>query len=142
MNKTACLLLIALLPVTPLVGLSKANFFPPPTSLPHIYIRSDGSLEPTSVPVQRAGNVYTFAGDLANCTLEIQRSNIVVDGAGRFLEGNGSGQTPSASANQSEPTFNPHSTKTFPIEIAYTLAGVLAIVAVGVAFMLRKRKTK
>jgi parallel beta-helix repeat protein len=92
MNKTACLLLIAILTVTPLVGLSKANFFPPPASLPHVYIRSDGSIEPASVPVQRTENVYTFNGDLANYTLEIQRSNIVVDGEGHFLEGNGSGQ--------------------------------------------------
>ena len=92
MNKTACLLLIAILTVTPLVGLSKANFFPPPASLPHVYIRSDGSVEPASVPVQRDENVYTLTGNLANYTLEIQRSNIVVDGAGRFFEGNGSGQ--------------------------------------------------
>jgi hypothetical protein len=50
--------------------------------------------------------------------------------------------TPSESGNQSIPTFNPHSTTTFPIEVAYTLAGVLAIVAVGAAVVLRKRKTK
>jgi parallel beta-helix repeat protein len=87
----SCLLLVAVL-VSSIVGLTRANFFPPPTSLPHLYIRSDGSFEPTSSPIQKVGNVYTLTGNLTNRTLEIQCNNVVIDGAGYFLEGNGSGQ--------------------------------------------------
>jgi parallel beta-helix repeat protein len=92
MKRTACLLLIALLATSTIAGLCKANFFPPPASLQHVYIRADGSLDPASVPIQRENKIYTFMADLTNLTLDIQRSNIVVDGAGHTLTGNGSGQ--------------------------------------------------
>ncbi|MCW4019220.1 MAG: right-handed parallel beta-helix repeat-containing protein [Candidatus Bathyarchaeota archaeon] len=91
MNKAVCLLLLALL-LLPLVGICEANFFPPPASLQHVYIRADGSLEPDSVPIERDGDTYTFTGDLHNCTLVIQRDKVVVDGAKYVLLGTGSGQ--------------------------------------------------
>ena len=72
------------------VRLAAANFLPPPPRLPSIYIRSDGSVDPPA-PIQRDGKVYTFTGNIANYTIEVQRDNIVVDGAGYTLQGNGSG---------------------------------------------------
>jgi len=64
-----------------LVNLVRANmiFIPP---ILHIYINSDGSIEPSTVPIQRVGNVYTFMSDLTNSTITVQRDNIVIDGRG------------------------------------------------------------
>jgi parallel beta-helix repeat protein len=72
------------------VNLAAANFLPPPPSLPSVYIRSDGTVDPPAA-IQRIGEVYTFTGNIADRTLEIQRDNIVVDGAGYTLQGNTSG---------------------------------------------------
>jgi len=64
-----------------LVNLVGANmiFIPP---ILHIYINSDGSVEPSTVPIQRVGNVYAFMSDLTNSTITVQRDNIVIDGRG------------------------------------------------------------
>ena len=97
MNKkqAAITALISLLLFSPMFGLqfvdlAAANFLPPPPSLPSIYIRSDGTVDPPAA-IQRTGEVYTFTGNIADHTLEIQRDNIVVDGAGYTLQGNTSG---------------------------------------------------
>ncbi|MEJ2242893.1 MAG: right-handed parallel beta-helix repeat-containing protein [Candidatus Bathyarchaeota archaeon] len=45
-----------------------------------IYIRADGSIEGTD-KIQRDGNLYTFIDDIYS-RIEIQRSNIILDGAG------------------------------------------------------------
>jgi parallel beta-helix repeat protein len=68
------------------VGLAGANPVPGPPIL-EIYIRSDGSVDPASVPIQRTGSIYTFTGDLTNSTLVVERDNIVIDGAGFRLQG-------------------------------------------------------
>ena len=54
-----------------------------------IYIRADGKVEPSNIPIQRNGNVYTFQNDIINYFLYIQCSNVVVDGANYTLQGNG-----------------------------------------------------
>jgi parallel beta-helix repeat protein len=52
-----------------------------------VYIRADGSIEPSDVPVSTLDNVtYTFADDVYYY-LVIERNNIVVDGAGHMLHG-------------------------------------------------------
>lgn len=84
------LLLFAAMFGVQFVNLAAANFLPPPPSLPSIYIRSDGTVDPPAA-IQRIGEVYTFTGNIADRTLEIQRDNIVVDGAGYTLQGNTSG---------------------------------------------------
>ena len=82
-----------------------ANAQPP---LPIIYIRPDGSIDPTTAPIRRDGDVYTFTGD-AFARLSIHRSDIVIDGAGYTLRGpyNGTvtdiwiiGQGPDQPANE------------------------------------------
>jgi parallel beta-helix repeat protein len=60
---------------------------PPPPPINNVYIRSDGSIEPASAPITRSGDVYAFSGNLLNSTLEVQRDNIILDGAGFTLEG-------------------------------------------------------
>ncbi len=66
---------------------AQANFKPAP--LPHTYIQSDGSVNPSSAPISRKGDVYTLTGDLNGTVLDIQRSNAVVNGAGFSIPGNG-----------------------------------------------------
>jgi hypothetical protein len=51
-----------------------------------IVIKDDGSVEGTS-RIQRSGNIYTFAGDISG-NVTVQKSNIVIDGAGFTLQGN------------------------------------------------------
>jgi len=52
-----------------------------------IYIRSNGSVEGTD-KIQRDGNVYTFTDNIYE-GINVQRDNIVVDGAGYTLQGTG-----------------------------------------------------
>jgi len=54
-----------------------------------ITIRSDGLVDPPTAPLFREGDVYTFTGNTSS-PITIERSNIVVDGAGYTVKGNGS----------------------------------------------------
>jgi parallel beta-helix repeat protein len=56
-----------------------------------IYIHADGDISPSGAPVSSLDNVtYTFIGTITDCII-IERNNIIVDGAGYTVEGNGSG---------------------------------------------------
>ena len=67
--------------------LIKANFMQPLPELPHVYIKNDGSIEPQTLPIQRAGDSYIFNGNLSNRTIEVQRGNIFLTAqATRFKE--------------------------------------------------------
>jgi len=55
-----------------------------------IIIRSDGSVVGTD-KIQRDGNVYTFIDNIVNQSVVVERDDIVVDGAGYFIEGLDSG---------------------------------------------------
>jgi parallel beta-helix repeat protein len=52
-----------------------------------IYIRADGDVEGTD-KIQRNGDTYTFTGNIS-VGIQVQRSNIVVDGVGYTLRGDG-----------------------------------------------------
>jgi hypothetical protein len=70
-------------------NLSSANFFPDPgPDLPRIYIRSNGSVEPTTAPIERSGNIYKLTGNIARHTIVIQRDDTVLEGSGYLIEGN------------------------------------------------------
>jgi peptide/nickel transport system substrate-binding protein len=56
-----------------------------------IYIRADGSVDPSSAPINRDGNVYTFTDNIVNNSIVVERNNIVLDGAGHTVEGTGNG---------------------------------------------------
>ena len=80
-----------------LVSLAQANFFPDPgPDLPRIYIKSDGSVDPTTAPIERAGNFYKLTDNIILYTIEIQSDNIVFDGSDYLIRGNESwlGTTP------------------------------------------------
>ncbi len=70
------------------LNLAIADPIPIP-ELPPICIRGDGNIEPSTAPIKRVGNVYTFTRDIDGFEIEVQRDRIVIDGANHFLEGNG-----------------------------------------------------
>jgi parallel beta-helix repeat protein len=53
-----------------------------------VYIRADGTVEGTD-KIQREGNIYTFVGDIVNQSIIVEKDNVVVDGAGYTIEGDG-----------------------------------------------------
>jgi len=56
-----------------------------------IYIRADGSVEPSTANITSVDNVtYTFTGNI-NDNIVVERDNIIVDGAGYSMEGTASG---------------------------------------------------
>lgn len=77
-------LLLSAVAGTAFDGLAEANFTPLPELPSPIYIRNDGSVEPSTAPLKRTGNIYTFTDNIDN-TIEIQRSNTVIDGNGFTL---------------------------------------------------------
>jgi parallel beta-helix repeat protein len=56
-----------------------------------IYIRADGSIDPPAAPIQQNGDIYTFTDDIISTAdgIVVERSNIVIDGAGQTLIGPG-----------------------------------------------------
>ncbi|MGB9854531.1 MAG: right-handed parallel beta-helix repeat-containing protein [Candidatus Bathyarchaeales archaeon] len=55
----------------------------PPSPLPYYYIKSDGTIEPSTVPITRVKDeVYMFTGNIIDHTVVVQRDNIVINGAG------------------------------------------------------------
>ena len=52
-----------------------------------IFIRADGSVEGTD-KIQRDGNVYTLTGNISG-GIQVQKSYVVIDGAGNAVEGDG-----------------------------------------------------
>jgi parallel beta-helix repeat protein len=51
-----------------------------------IFIQPDGTINPSNVPIQRNGDVYTLTGNVSDPIL-IQKSNITLDGAGYSVVG-------------------------------------------------------
>ncbi len=78
-------LLVPILAGVQLVNVAKANPIILPSLAPPIYIRSDGSIDPSTAPIQQSGNVYMLTDNVFNCTIEIQKDNIILDGAGFTL---------------------------------------------------------
>jgi len=57
-----------------------------------IFIRADGSIDPSTAPISTLDNVtYILTGDIFNASIVIERDNIVVDGAGYMILGTGMG---------------------------------------------------
>ncbi len=94
MNKHALTLASAMLFST-LIGmqflnLAAANFLPPPNHASGIFIRSDGSVEPSTASIQRVGDVYTFTGDVS-VGIAVQRNDAIIDGKGYQVTGGNGG---------------------------------------------------
>jgi parallel beta-helix repeat protein len=72
-----------------LVKLAEANFMPMQIPQPAFIIKSDGSVYPSTAPILRDGNVYTFTDDIVGFTIASEVDNVVIDGGGYSLTGNG-----------------------------------------------------
>jgi parallel beta-helix repeat protein len=70
-----------------LISPVKANAIPPPERLAteHGYIRSNGTVDPPTLPIQRDGNIYRLTDNILNYTFEVERDNVVIDGNGFLL---------------------------------------------------------
>jgi len=56
-----------------------------------IYIRADGSIDPSTAPISSLDDTtYTFTDDIYD-SIVVERSNIIIDGEGHTLQGSGSG---------------------------------------------------
>ncbi|MCJ7422854.1 right-handed parallel beta-helix repeat-containing protein [Candidatus Bathyarchaeota archaeon] len=58
-----------------------------------IYIRADGSVDPSGAPIGRMGDIYTLTGDISSAAwgIVVERDNMTLEGAGYTLEGGGNG---------------------------------------------------
>jgi len=83
------ILLITLLLMCLASNLVRANFEPAP--LPAILITNNGQVSPSSALINRSGDIYTFTGNWSAYVLEVERSNIVINGTGFSIVGNGVG---------------------------------------------------
>jgi parallel beta-helix repeat protein len=56
-----------------------------------IHIKADGSIDPSNAPVQRNGDVYTLTANFAGSGdgIIVEKDNVVLNGAGHALLGNG-----------------------------------------------------
>ncbi|MFA5365963.1 MAG: NosD domain-containing protein [Candidatus Bathyarchaeia archaeon] len=82
-----CLLIVAV--GGQILGLAEANFFPISTPQPAFVIKSDGSVDPPTAPIHRNDNSYIFTDNIVGYTVAVERDDIVLDGNGYTLIGNG-----------------------------------------------------
>lgn len=81
-------LLIKTKPSTPLPSTSPP-LSPPDLAFTPITIQKDGPITPSTAPITREGNMYKLNSDI-NSPLIVQANNVVIDGRGHLLSGNGS----------------------------------------------------
>ena len=93
-RKTALLILFLLLATTftafiPTKAESASGGLPIPVLLPinHGYIKQNGAVDPSNLPINQSGNIYTLTSNIVNYTIEVQCSNITIDGSGFSLQG-------------------------------------------------------
>ena len=75
------------------IGLLTLSFdIQPAKAYGPIYIRANGSVEPSTAPISSVDNItYAFTDNIAD-PIVVERSNIMVDGSGYTLQGSGSGK--------------------------------------------------
>jgi parallel beta-helix repeat protein len=81
------LVILALSSVVPMVVLKPAFGW-----TGTVFIRADGSVDPSSSPLQRNGTLYTLTGNISSDyeAIVIEKDGVVVDGAGFTVQGLGS----------------------------------------------------
>ena len=83
MRRTFSAIILAIL-LTSLVTTMGVSF-QPAMAAGTIYIRADGSVEPSSAPISNVGNVYyTFTDNILD-PIVVERDNIIIDGANKSL---------------------------------------------------------
>jgi len=85
-GKTVSVIMVSLLVIS---ALASAFNIQPVKASGIIFIRADGSIDPSSAPISTVDNItYTFTGNIDG-SIRIERDSIVVDGAGYTVQGNG-----------------------------------------------------
>jgi len=81
-RKTVSGIFLSLLLISMLT--SAFNVLPVKAAMAAVYIMADGSIDPSTAPIQRNGNIYTLTDNITSDYdgIWIQRSNVVLDGAG------------------------------------------------------------
>jgi hypothetical protein len=87
MRKTNLCILLVLVILT-FSGAFSVLFIEAQSTLTTVNINADGSITPSITPMMRNGDVYTLRGNISG-SLVIHKSNIIIDGAGFALNGNG-----------------------------------------------------
>ena len=64
-----------------------------------IYINSDGTVTPSTAPINVNGDIYTFEDNIYE-QITINKSDIIIDGNGYTLQGTGPGVPPSGSSSK------------------------------------------
>jgi hypothetical protein len=81
-----CVLLI--LVILSLSSLSNVLFVKSQLVVNTVNINADGSIEPSTAPIERNENVYTLTSNISG-GIAVHKSNIIIDGAGYAFQGNG-----------------------------------------------------
>lgn len=71
------------------VKVVEANFLPVLVPQPAIVIQEDGSINPSTALMEQDGDVYKLTGNIEGYTIAVERANVILDGNGFALEGNG-----------------------------------------------------
>lgn len=102
-----CWLTVSTLTLAESTLLAKADPIPVESiQVQHGYIRSDGAIDPSNLPIQRSGNLYVLDDNLVNYSITILRSNITFDGNGFSMIDNPVGQqTPSKAPKTADPAI-------------------------------------
>ena len=83
------LLLVSLVFGVQFVDVAEANWIGPAPPVTAIYIKADGSIEPSNAPIKKVGDVYTLTEDMTSdsnyYSLVVQRDNIKFDGVGHTI---------------------------------------------------------
>jgi parallel beta-helix repeat protein len=82
------LILCSLIVAFPCCHIVEAISVPLPE--PALTIKSDGSVDPSTAPIHRDGDVYTFTDNIVGYTVIVQKDDIILDGGGYTLKGYGS----------------------------------------------------
>ena len=83
MRKMLVVTAVFLLLISAFVAIKPADSLTP---LPTVVILPDGTISPPTAAIMQSGNTYTFTDNLY-AAIKIQKSNIVLDGAGYTLSG-------------------------------------------------------
>lgn len=82
--------ILAVILLAALAVASKTETASAPENIYIIYIRESGNVDPSTAPIQRDGDVYTFTSSI-NGNITVEKDNIVIDGGNHLLSGSGRG---------------------------------------------------
>lgn len=82
------LIVLVSIPYFPVVEANPTSMIPKMPE-PAFTIRTDGSIDPSTAPIRRDGDIYTLTDNIVGYTIIVERNNIVLDGSGYSLKGNG-----------------------------------------------------